>query len=151
LVSKPMMHRHRVSTFALVLSVTLCLAGATARALDPAKPPSGNFDLSHWYLGLPVDSSGGTNGTSASTNTAALVAGYTSEWFYTGPDGAMTFWAWVVGATTSGSSFPRSELRELISPPSTASNWFGYGTHIMDAQCKVLQLPSTKKVIIGQI
>jgi PKD repeat protein len=141
---------HR-ATFASVLSVLLWLTVATVWALDPAKPPSGNFDLSHWYLGLPVDSSGGTNGASASISTDALTNGYTSQWFYTGPDGAMTFWAWVVGATTDKSGYPRSELRELLSPPATDTNWVGYGTHILDGQCKVLQLPSTKKVIIGQI
>ena len=135
----------------LILSVALCLAGATVWALDPGQPPGGNFDLSHWYLGLPVDSSGGTNGTSASILAATLTNGYTSEWFYTGPDGAMTFWAWVVGATTSGSSYPRSELREQISPPNNSVNWYAYGTHILDAQCKVLQVPSTKDVCIGQI
>jgi hypothetical protein len=30
-------------------------------------------------------------------------------------------------------------------------NWTGYGTHILDAQCKVTQIPSTKKTIVGQI
>jgi hypothetical protein len=63
----------------------------------------------------------------------------------------MTFWAPVPGATTSGSSYPRSELREQISPPSNSSNWFGFGTHTLDAECRVTQIPSTAKVIIGQI
>jgi parallel beta-helix repeat protein len=30
-------------------------------------------------------------------------------------------------------------------------NWTGYGTHILNAQCKVTQIPSTKKTFIGQI
>jgi hypothetical protein len=121
-------------------------------ALDPALPPGGNFNLTHWYLGLPVDSSGGTTGDSASISAAELVAGYSNALhFYTGADGAMTFWAPVNGATTSGSSYPRSELREQISPPSNDINWPGYGTHALDAQCRVQQVPSTGKVIIGQI
>ena len=130
----------------------LVASGVSAQTLDPSKPPGGNFNLTNFYLGLPVDSSGGTNGTSASITAAQLVAGYSNAWyFYTAPDGAMTFWAFVLGATTSGSSYPRSELREQISPPLNSSNWVPYGVHLLSAQCRVTQVPSTGKVIIGQI
>ena len=133
--------------FAIVATASLQALG-----LDPGHPPGDNFDLTHWYLGLPVDSSGGTSGDSASISAASLVAGYTNAlYFYTGSDGAMVFWAPVDGATTSGSSYPRSELREQIVPGNNNINWAGYGTHILDAQCKVTQMPSTEKVIIGQI
>src|SRR5215510_10953614 len=100
-----------------------------AQPLDPNKPPGGNFNLTNWYLGLPVDSSGGTNGNSASIPASQLVTGYSNAlYFYTGPDGSMVFWAFVTGATTSGSSYPRSELREQISSGSNNSNWFAFGT-----------------------
>jgi hypothetical protein len=123
-----------------------------ARALNSSLPPGGNFNLTNWYLGLPVDSSGGTSGASASIEAAQLTAGYTNAlYFYTGPDGAMTFWAPVTGATTTGSDYPRSELREQIIPGETDINWRGYGTHILSATNKVTEVPSTKKVIIGQI
>ena len=123
-----------------------------AQTLDPGKPPGGNFNLTNFYLGLPVDSSGGTNGNSASIPATQLVAGYSNAlYFYTEQDGAMVFWAFVLGATTSGSSYPRSELREQISPPSNSSNWVAYGTHVLEAHCKVTQVPSSGKVIIGQI
>jgi len=85
-------------------------------------------------------------------STTQLAAGTTNAYFYTGSDGAMVFWAPVNGASTSGSQNPRSELRELINPSSSSVNWIPYGTHILDAQCKVLQVgPANKKVIIGQI
>ncbi len=122
-----------------------------AQTLDPGKPPCGNFSLTNWYLGLPVDSSGGTNGDSASIPASGLLTNYSSSWFYTGPDGAMTFWAFCNGATTSGSSYPRSELREQISPPSNSSNWIPMGVHQLNAQCRVIQVPTTPKVIIGQV
>ena len=116
------------------------------RALDPTLPPGGNFDLTHWYLGLP-------DSTASSIQPSALEAGYTSQYFYTGTDGAMVFWAPVNGGTTSGSTYPRSELRELIAgvDNSTGINWNALGTHVLTAQCRVTQVPSTGKVIIGQI
>jgi hypothetical protein len=130
----------------------LWLAALSALALDPAQPPGRNFDLGHWKLTLPVDSAGGTNGNAAEVSAAQLVADYTNAlYFYTGPDGAMVFWCPVIGAHTTTSSYPRSELRELLSPPSSSSNWLAWGTHVLDAQCKVSQMPSSKKVIIGQI
>ena len=124
----------------------LCVLGSfPARALDPNLPPSGNFDLSHWYLTLPESGA-------PIIEPARMAAGYTHpDWFYTGADGAMVFWCPVIGGTTLNSSYPRSELREMIDPLTTDVNWLGAGTHILNAQCKVTQLPSSGKVIIGQI
>ena len=128
-------------------------AAVPAWALDPSLPPGSNFDLSHWYLQLPVDSNGTNVGTSASISTAQLTNGYTSAWFYTATnDGAMTFWVPDNGATTSGSTHPRSELREELSPGNTSVNWTPYGTHILTATCVVSNVPSdTLKVCIGQV
>ena len=129
-----------------MVMVAFFLSSTLARALDPALPPGGNFDLAHWYLGLPDTGS-------SSIQPSALEAGYTSQYFYTGTDGAMVFWAPVNGGTTSGSTYPRSELRELISgiDNSTNVNWSALGTHALTAQCRVTQVPSNGKVIIGQI
>ena len=132
----------------LQLLLALALAGlavSKAQALDPTQPPGRNFDLSHWYLTLPEPGAPIIEPTN-------LVVGYThASWFYTGPDGAMVFWCPVTGGTTANSSFPRSELRERLDPAVNAVNWTVVGTHILDAECRVTQLPSTKKVIIGQI
>jgi hypothetical protein len=124
----------------------LLLGSSVQAALDPSLPPGGNFDLTHWYLGLPDTGS-------SSIQPSALEAGYTSQYFYTGADGAMVFWAPVNGGTTSGSTYPRSELRELIAgvDNSTNINWTALGTHTLTAQCRVTQVPSIGKVIIGQI
>ena len=147
------MHPNRVSTFVLVaLSVSLGLAGAPAWALTNSLPPSGNFDLSHWKLQLPTDNGILTNTTGSIDEVKPPdLVGFTNAYFYTGSDGAMVFWAPVTGARTSNSGFPRSELREEIIPSNDGTNWILYGTHILDAQCKVWQVPSTLKVIIGQI
>jgi len=149
------MHPNRVNTFTLVLSLSLCLAGATAWALNPGLPPGSNFDLNNWYIQFPTENGSltCTAGSVDSASTTQLIAGYTNApYFYTGTDGAMVFWAPINGATTSGTTFPRSELRELINTNDTSVDWTLYGTHILNAQVKVLQVPtSTKEVIIGQI
>src|ERR1044071_8752558 len=146
----------------VLLILALCLVGATAWSLDPGLPPGGNFDFSHWKLQLPT--LGGaltcTNTGVDETNSVALEGGFTNAYFYTGTDGAMVFWAPNNGAITSGSSDPRSELRELIRPQASGSgepavNWIPYGTHILDATCRVLHVSTNaganKKTIIGQI
>ena len=116
-----------------------------AAALNPALPPGGNFDLTHWYLTLPESGA-------PTVSASRLTDGYTNrQWFYTGADGAMMFWAPVNGGTTSGSSFPRSELRELLDPGDVSENWTAQGTHVLDAQCKVHQVPSTTRTVLGQI
>jgi hypothetical protein len=48
------MHANRASTFALVVSVLLCFAGATAWALTNSLPPGGNFNLNNWYIQFPT-------------------------------------------------------------------------------------------------
>jgi PKD repeat protein len=139
----------------MVSTLALCLAGATAWALNPSLPPGSNFDLNDWYIQLPTVNGVLTcsNGNVDSASTSQLMNGFTNAYFYTGTDGAMVFWAPINGAVTSGTAGgPRSELREEISPGDTSVDWIPYGTHILNAQCKVLQVPpSTEEVIIGQI
>lgn len=123
-------------------------------ALDSSQPPRGNFDLSHWSLQLPTIN-GVLTGAAGNVDTFSsdqLTAGATNAYFYTEPDGAMTFWAPDDGSTTSGSTHPRSELREELIPDNVNANWTLYGTHIMTASCVVSNVPSdTMKVCIGQI
>jgi hypothetical protein len=122
----------------------LGVAAVPLLALDPDKPPGGNFDLSHWKLTLP-------DANASEIPPAQLMAGSVNQFFHTGADGAMVFWCPVTGGTTRGSSYPRSELRELLDPGDDNVNWTGYGRHSLRAQCKVTRIPSSKKVIIGQI
>lgn len=133
------------SNFCCIALALLCFANFRLMALDPNQPPGHNFDLSHWYLTLP-------DADSSIIAPSTLDSGYTnSSWFYTGPDGAMVFWCPVIGGTTSNSTYSRSELREMIDPSTTTINWPPWGTHILNAQCKITQLPSNGKTVIGQI
>lgn len=132
---------------------------ASAWALDPNLPPGSNFDLSTWTLQLPINASGELAGASyeipngdltsvAYTNPASpsYCNGQVTNYFYTGSDGAMTFWATDQGATTPSSSHARSELSQL------SRTWFLRGAHKLSVQCKVLQTNTdTGTVCIGQI
>lgn len=141
----------RMPLVAALLALS-CLFEFTAFALNPSLPPASNFDLSHWKLQLPVDSNGTNIGNASEQSITQLAAGYQSVYFYTATnDGAMTFWAPDDGATTSGSTHPRSELREELVPGSTSVNWTANGIHVLNVTCVVSNVPSdTKKVCIGQ-
>jgi hypothetical protein len=107
--------------------------------LNPNLPPGSNFNLGIWQLQLPVGSPGSPDTRSASQ----LEGGYTSSYFYTDTDGAMTFWCPETGVTTPNSTHPRSELREM-NASGGAANWDIAGTHIMNATVKVVKVPSNR-------
>lgn len=69
---------------------------------------SDNFNLLGWKLTLPV------SGSSGNALEVKNLAGFEqSTYFYDSADGGMVFRADTTGATTSGSRYPRSELREM--------------------------------------
>lgn len=135
-----------VTKLFLLVSTLLVLTGVGLLAAAPGA----SFDLSHWKLTLPRDDAGDTTGEAAEVKNPQL-ATYSSEFFYTGTDGAMVFWCPVIGATTSGATAPRTELREQMVAGSSSINWSNSGTHVLRAQCRVTQLPDTGAVIIGQV
>lgn len=75
-------------------------------------------------------------------------AGYQDQYFYTGSDGAMTFFCPEDGAHTADSSYPRSELREM-NADGTEANWAIAGANILSATLEVINV--TDRVAIGQI
>jgi hypothetical protein len=89
---------------------------------------------------LPTGSSGNVDTVSG----AQLAAGYTNPYyFYTdSSDGAMVMMDPTIGWTTSGSSHPRTELRENTIWPTS-------GTNLLDATVAVTKVPD--HTAIGQI
>lgn len=150
--SRPSYHRSVIPALLLARRwgiafgvLVVIVAASAAYGLDPGLPPGANFNLSHWKLTLPD-----TNVTEISA--AQLAAGYTNvDYFYTGPDGAMTFNCPVTGGVTANTSYPRCELREMLNPNDYSVNWTGFGRNILIAICAVDQIPSNPVVIIGQI
>lgn len=86
--------------------------------LDPSAAPSENFDLSTWNLSVPIDSGDGDGYAKATTITVEeLNDSYQlNDYFYTdSDDGGMVFRDYIGGARTSeGTSYTRSELREML-------------------------------------
>jgi Ca2+-binding RTX toxin-like protein len=120
--------------------------------LSASLAPSGNFNLSNWYLTLPIDSSGGIGGSAATVKN--LTNYQLSNYFFTGSDGGMVFHAPVDGATTSGTKYARTELREMNG--SSLAAWHLSTGGKMTATLAVDQIPtlfdgSQGKVVVGQI
>lgn len=126
----------------------------TSTNLDPNRAPASNFDLSLWKLTLPTDSMGGFDGTAYEIK--PIPANYENEpYFFTAADGAMVFSAPTEGATTSGSHYPRSELREMTSSYTNAA-WTVEQGGTLAATLLVNEVPTksdgTKgRIIVGQI
>lgn len=115
--------------------------------------PGGNFDFSNWSLTIPVDANGGNEGKAVTIKPSALKGpnGYSSEFFYTDKDGGVVFFTTIVGAKGGTSPNSRSELREMLDPNKGAVNWYAATKSVLNAQVRVLEVPSNGRVIIGQI
>jgi Ca2+-binding RTX toxin-like protein len=119
--------------------------------LNASATPGSNFDLDDWKLQLPVDADGGFLGRYTEVK---VLDTYTSDYFFTGSDGAMVLRAPVEGVTTGGSNYARSELRELIGTANAAwdLNQGGYLTVAMQVDEVPTKFDGTEaKVVIGQI
>lgn len=124
--------------------------GATPE--DGATSPGKILDLHAWRLGLPTDSSGGTNGKSLEVKQPQLLTFTDGDFFANGAGDGVVFRAGVGGATTSGSRYPRSELRELTSDGRPAAWDADTGTHAMTITGSVDHLPGDKpQVVAAQI
>jgi Alginate lyase len=109
--------------------------------------PSQLIDTKNWYLTLPTGKEGNPDIVEGST-----LAGYHSQYYQlnAAKDGVV-FTAGTGGATTSGSQYPRSELREMSG--SQKASWDGRrGRHTMEIVQAITETPGQKPdVIAGQI
>ena len=102
--------------------------GTTTGSLDPSKAPSANFDLSKWYLSIPINNG---SGVATSISVSDLNNGFqNSTYFYTGSDGGMVFVNYPKNAykTSTNTSYSRTELREMLDTNANTSginknNW----------------------------
>lgn len=110
------------------------------------KLPSEVLDLTNWKLTLPVNN--------AQEITQPELASFESEDFYVNNTGdGVVFKASCGSTTTTNSSYPRSELREMTDNGKTKASWStNSGTHTMILDEKITHLPDVKpEVVVGQI
>lgn len=102
------------------------------------------IDLGTWNLTIPVGSP------SVTIETPALMGGYQDNYFKAA-NGTLFFWTPVNGSATANAVYPRSELRETY-VDGKLRNWtYGAADNYMSANLAVGQVPSTGKIVIGQI
>jgi hypothetical protein len=102
------------------------------------------IDLATWNLSIPEGAP------PATIQTSQLVQGFKNQYFNS-ETGTVFFWAPVTGATTANAIYPRSELRETNSD-GTLRNWlYPAADNTLRATVTVNQVPSTGKIVIGQI
>ncbi len=102
------------------------------------------IDLGTWNLSIPVGSPPTT------IETKQLLQGYDGKYF-TSSASNVTFWAPVTGSKTANAIYPRTELRETWSN-GELHNWFyPDADNFLNAKLKVIQVPSSGRVVIGQI
>jgi hypothetical protein len=114
------------------------------------KYPADVLDLTNWYEGLPI----GEPEKPRNVEQPELATFSIDPWFKATPDcTAVQFRAAVNGVTTSGSSNPRSELREMTDSGTTKASWSSTsGTHTMVIDEAITALPQERPYIVaGQI
>jgi Alginate lyase len=114
--------------------------------------PGGVVNLTNWKLTLPIAADGSSK---AREIVQPQLAGYsiTPYFMVNGAGDGVVFQANAGGATTSGSGYPRSELREMTSGGTRPASWSTTsGTSTMTVRAAITHLTSVKpQVTVAQI
>jgi hypothetical protein len=150
------------------LATIACGAATTSSAPPPPMPtrtaptpstvpnaaefPSPILDLTNWKLQLPTNAAGEFTGRFAEIIQPTLARYALTPYFVVRGD-AVQFRAPTNGLTTSGSMYPRSELREMTDGGKTQAAWSTTdGTHTMTIEQAITAAPTVKRhVVAGQI
>jgi hypothetical protein len=112
--------------------------------------PSQVLNLTNWKQTLPI----GSSEKPTEVKQPVLATYKLDPWFVVQPGiRAVRFRAPVNAPTTSGSNYPRSELREMTNNGRTNAAWSSTtGTHTMILDQAITAVPTTKRhVVAGQI
>lgn len=152
--------------FVTIVALLLALNGLNSRAQEPSPSPtetvtattapieiiypSQMLDLTNWKLTLPT----GDSENPTEILQPDLATYINDPWFMLNSDKTgVRFRAPVNGITTSGSGYPRSELREMKNSGKDKASWSSTsGTHTMIIDEAITAVPQIKKhVVAGQI
>jgi Alginate lyase len=141
-------------------------SSSTSPSGSPSPRPSGSsttrsgghslpgtiLDLTNWKLTLPVAANGSSK---AEEIVQPQLAGYRLDPYFmvNGGGDAVAFRAHAGGATTSGSGYPRSELREMTGGGAGQASWSTTsGTSTMTVRAAVTHLTTAKpQVTVAQV
>ncbi len=125
--------------------------GAAPLSVSP-QYPSQVLDLRLWKITLPLPDPADA-GDPWEVLQPQLTNFQAAPWFLVNPAGGIRFRAPVNGQTTSGSSYPRSELREMTGDGRQLASWSSTsGTHTLFIDQAITAVPTTKRhVVAGQI
>ncbi|WP_086828790.1 polysaccharide lyase family 7 protein [Allokutzneria sp. NRRL B-24872] len=129
-------------------SVAALASAAPVAAADPScKHPGDVLDLKNWKQTLPT----GSAEKPKEVKQPALATFSADPWFVPTPDCAgVQFRAAVNGVTTSGSGYPRSELREMTSNGKDNASWSSSsGKHVLEVEAAVTRLPNGKPHVVA--
>ncbi|MFT0623365.1 polysaccharide lyase family 7 protein [Ectopseudomonas guguanensis] len=102
------------------------------------------IDLNTWNLTIPEQVPART------IETRLVKADYRSPYFQRSGQ-TLIFWAPVTGTSTANSPYPRTELRETFADGKLRNWLYKEGSHHLSASLAVTQVPSSGKVVIGQV
>ncbi len=115
-------------------------------AATPVYVPPGT-DLGLWKISLPV----GRYARPFEVDPPFVASFSSPPYFQPNADGSIDFAAPVTGLHSPGSDDPRSELRQMNADGSLASWHVGEYAQTMSAALTVTQVPSSGRIVIGQI
>ncbi|GAB3740913.1 polysaccharide lyase family 7 protein [Microlunatus parietis] len=151
-ISDPRPRLLKLALTLVLLAPVASLGAPTAAVAAPAECsyPADVLDLTGWKVTLPT---GGDEDPQEVTQ-PELAEFAADPWFVALEDcDGVQFRAAVNGVTTGGSSYPRSELREMTADGSDEAEWStSEGTHIMTVEEAITALPAEKpEVVAAQI
>jgi hypothetical protein len=129
---------------------TTTVTSTTAPTQSGTQYPAQILNLTNWKETLPI----GPSENPTEIKQPALATFKSDPWFIVSPGGqGVRFRAPVSGVTTDGSTYPRSELREMTNNGQSNASWStSSGTHTMTIDQAITALPQGKKhVVAGQI
>lgn len=150
------LHFFAPSVFNLPVKGSPTVTQAVTSMPTVSQPSSANafpaqiLDLTNWKLTLPV----GKAESPTEIKQLALAHYLLEPWFVVTADKkGVRFRAPVTGVTTSGSGYPRSELREMVNNGTKKASWSSTsGTHTLFLDQAITQVPKKKQhIVTGQI
>lgn len=124
--------------------------GAAPLQANPLSYPAQVLDLTNWKIQLPFDSAANPN-RPVEVLQPQLATYRVHPWFGVAPgNSGIVFRAPVNGVTTSGSIYPRSELREMTNNGRTTAVWSStQGTHTLIVDEAITAIPATKRHVVA--